>query len=153
MKTNIHFWSYLPQFLEYKCFRKSCIENQNIFFMWNNLFFETRAVYEIMWKNIVDPGRATIRRMRMAYWLSKATHTHSEYVVLATFHCNYGYTNTPQCYVIRTLPVLFSQTLVRNCARLGYYAAGGTRRVTTQKSAVFSYFAGEAWNPRIGKEV
>ena len=52
--------------------------------MLNNLFFENRDVYEIMWKNIVDPCRAhmAIRRMRMAYWISKATNTHSEYVVL-----------------------------------------------------------------------
>ena len=73
--------------------------------MLKNLFFENRAVYEIMWKNIVEPGRAhmTIRRMRMAYWISKATNTHTGYVVLVTFHCNSGYTNTPQRYVIRTL--------------------------------------------------
>ena len=64
--------------------------------------------------------------------------------MLITFHYNNGYTNAPQCYVIRTLPVLFSQTLVRNCALLGHYTAGGTRRVVTQKSAVLSYFVAEA---------
>jgi hypothetical protein len=108
--------------------------------------FENRAVYGITWKDIVDPGRAhmTIRRMRMAYWISKATNAHPEYVVLVTFHCSNGHANTPHCYVIRTLPVLFSQTSVRNCALLGYYASGGTRRVITQKSAVLSYFAAEA---------
>ena len=41
--------------------------------------FENRAVYEIMWKNIVERGRphTTIRRMRIACWVLKATDTHS----------------------------------------------------------------------------
>ena len=44
-------------------------------------------VYEIMWKDIVDPGRAqmTIWRMRIACWIPKATNAHSEYVILVTF--------------------------------------------------------------------
>jgi len=34
---------------------KICIENQNTHFVFNFLFFlENRAVYAIMWKNIVD---------------------------------------------------------------------------------------------------
>ena len=48
---------------------KSCLENQNIRFTSNFFFFENRAVYEIMSKNIVV-GQATdgniIRRMRSA---------------------------------------------------------------------------------------
>jgi len=38
-------------------------------------------VYEIMWNNMVQPGRAQIiRRMRTACLVPKATNTHSEYV-------------------------------------------------------------------------
>jgi hypothetical protein len=33
---------------------KSCRENQNTHFMINNFFFGNSAVYEIMWKNIVE---------------------------------------------------------------------------------------------------
>ena len=33
-------------------------ENQKTYFMFNNPFFEIRAVYEIMWKNFVEPGRS-----------------------------------------------------------------------------------------------
>jgi len=35
-------------------------------------FFENRAVYQIMWKNVVEPGRPqmTIWRMRIAYWIT-----------------------------------------------------------------------------------
>jgi len=39
------------------------------------------AFYEIMWKNIVEPGRPqmTVWRMHIAWWKPKATITHSEY--------------------------------------------------------------------------
>jgi len=40
-----------------------------------------------MWKNIVERGwqQTTIWRMRIAYWIPKATNTHSEYVILIAF--------------------------------------------------------------------
>jgi len=49
--------------------------------------FLNRAVYEIMWKNIVERGRPqlTIWRMRIACWVPKATNTHSEYVIFIAF--------------------------------------------------------------------
>ena len=55
--------------------------------MFSNVFSENRAGYEIMWKNIVewDSPRMTIWRMRMAYWVPKATNTHSQYVLLIAF--------------------------------------------------------------------
>jgi len=50
----------------------------------NNFFFEHRAFYETMWKNIVEPERPRklIWRMRIACCINKATSTHSEYVML-----------------------------------------------------------------------
>ena len=65
---------------------KRCSENRNTHFMFNNIP-ESRAVYEIMWKNAVEPGRSqtTIWRMRIAYWITRATETHSEYVILIAF--------------------------------------------------------------------
>ena len=40
-----------------------------------------------MWKNIVEPAlpQTTIRRMRIACWIPKATKTKSEYVKLTAF--------------------------------------------------------------------
>ena len=39
----------------------SCRENQNTHFMFNNFFFfslfKNRAIYEIMWKNVIQWGR------------------------------------------------------------------------------------------------
>jgi hypothetical protein len=68
---------------------KSCREHQNTHFMFDNCFsfFENRAVYEKMWKNIVQPDRSqtTIWRMRIAWWIPKATNTHSQYVILIDF--------------------------------------------------------------------
>ena len=44
---------------------------------------KNRAVYEIMWKNILERGRPqmTIWRMRIASWIPKVTNTHSQYVI------------------------------------------------------------------------
>jgi hypothetical protein len=42
-----------------------------------------------MWQNMVEPDRATndniIRRMRFACWITKATDTHSEYLIRIAF--------------------------------------------------------------------
>ena len=70
-------------------------------------FFKNRAINEITWKNIVEPGRPqmTILCMRIACWLPKATNTHSEYVILiasTTQQWLYERAST-----LRTLPVLF----------------------------------------------
>ena len=53
-------------------------------------------------------GQATdeniIRLMRIACWIANATDTYSEYEILF-IHGKNGYTNAPQCYITRTLPV------------------------------------------------
>jgi hypothetical protein len=87
MTTSIYFWSRLAQFfLEWEMFQMKCWrENQNTHFMFNN--FEYLAVYEIMWQNIVQPGRLQIKIwcMRIAFWIPNATNTHSECVILIPF--------------------------------------------------------------------
>ena len=57
-----------------------------------------------MWKNIVEPDRPqmTIWRIRMVFWITKATNIHSEYVTML-FHGYNGYGNAPQCYITRTV--------------------------------------------------
>jgi len=39
---------------------KSCRENQNTHFVFSNFFFENGAVYDVILKNILDPGRPKI---------------------------------------------------------------------------------------------
>jgi hypothetical protein len=52
-----------------------------------NTFFENRAVYETMLKHMVEPDMAqmTIRRIRFACWVTKATDTRSVHVLLIAF--------------------------------------------------------------------
>ena len=60
-------------------------ENQNTRFISSNFFSsENRAAYEIMWKNIVLPGRPqmTVWCMRIACWITKVTNIHSDYVII-----------------------------------------------------------------------
>ena len=77
---------------------------------------EIRAVYEIVWKNMVEADRPqmTIWRVRIACWITKVTETHSEYVIQLS-HCDNGYANVPQCYVIRTLPVFRHDFCEQSC--------------------------------------
>ena len=62
------------------------VEKIKTHFIFNN-FFPNVAVYEIMWKNIVEPGRLQMTkwRMRIVCWIPKATNTHSKYVILIAF--------------------------------------------------------------------
>ena len=72
-------------------------------------FSENRAVYEIMRKNTVDPGRpqVTIWRICIASWIPKAKIILSKYVILIAFRCKNCCMNVPQCKVVLTLTVLF----------------------------------------------
>jgi len=89
---------------------RSFRENQNTRFMFNNPPSEDRAVHEIMWNNVVHRERPqmTIWRMRVAWWMTTATDTHSEFLIPKI--------STVTMLVIRTLPVLF--TSVRHPDRL-----------------------------------
>jgi len=66
---------------------KICRENQNTRFTVNIFFHKNRPVHEVLWKNIVERGRQQIIiwRMRIACWITKATNTHSQYVILTAF--------------------------------------------------------------------
>ena len=67
-------------------------ENQNTHFMFNNSFSENHAIYEIMWKNMVEPDRPqmTIWCMRIACRIHTPTNTHSECVILPAFSLQDG---------------------------------------------------------------
>jgi hypothetical protein len=61
----------------------NCRQNQNTQILFNH-FFLNRKVYEIMSGNILQLG-STIRRMRIACWITKATNAHSEYIIRIAF--------------------------------------------------------------------
>jgi len=77
-------------------------------FIFSNFFVENLAVYEVTWENTVAPNRPqmTIRCMRIACCVTKATNTHSKYVKRIAFHGNNDYTQAPRSYVIGEVPVL-----------------------------------------------
>ena len=74
---------------------KTCRGNQYTLYTFKILFFfpENRAVYEIIWENIVEWSRPQMMMWRMwiACWEPKVTDTRSEYVILIAFHGNIGY--------------------------------------------------------------
>ena len=52
------------------------------------LFSENHAVFEVMWKNIVERGRPqmSIRRLHIVCWIPKTINTLLEYVILVASH-------------------------------------------------------------------
>ena len=53
--------------------------------MFNKIFPKNRAVYDVIWKTLVQLEKttddSTKRRMRTASWITKATDTNSEYAI------------------------------------------------------------------------
>jgi hypothetical protein len=99
MKTNIHFWSYLTYFfVERNMFQKKVVDKIETHILCSIAYFWKLCLYEIMWKNIVEPGRhqMTVWHMHFACWIPKATNTYWDYVTLL-FHCNNGCMNALQC--------------------------------------------------------
>jgi hypothetical protein len=87
---------------------KLCKENQNIHSVFSNFIFENCTVGEIMWKQTVERGRPqiTIWCMRFACWITNATKTGPDYLIIIVFDCINGTRNAHQCYGIRTLVAL-----------------------------------------------
>jgi len=80
---------------------KSCRKKSKHIYYIQNLVFENRAVYEIMWKKYRGAGQGTDENTAHAHCV--LDNTHSEYVIRIAFHC----TSPPQCNVTGTLLVLF----------------------------------------------
>jgi hypothetical protein len=84
--------------------------------VFSNLVFspENRAGYEKMWKNMVA-RQATydsiMGRTRIACWITKATSTHREDVILTTFaRQQWLREGVSQCSITRTLAVMLKQS-------------------------------------------
>ena len=70
-----------------KCLRQNLSTKSNTHFVLSNVSFENRAVYKIMWKNVLELGRPhmTTWRTDIACSIPKATNTHLECVILIDF--------------------------------------------------------------------
>ena len=89
MKAYVHLRHLTEFYVEWEMFQTKVVEKLKIHILCSVTFFflENRAIYEKMWKNIVEPSRPqmTIWRMRIACWIPKATDTNSEYIILIDF--------------------------------------------------------------------
>jgi len=109
METNVYFLIISRSaFLRLRNVSDKVVEKVETHFIFSTTFSRIRPVYEIKLRNIVerDMPQITIWYMHIAWWIPKAINTHSEYVKLTAFHCKNGCTKAPQCYIIRTSPVL-----------------------------------------------
>jgi len=71
--------------------------------------FENRAVYDIMWKNIVQPDRPqmTIQRMRVACYTTKATKTQPDYGIFIGFPLQQWLSECMFCYMYIVCPLFY----------------------------------------------
>jgi hypothetical protein len=61
-------------------FQTKVVDKIKTHFTFSTFFFLSHAVYEIMWKNIVEADRPQmILHMRIIYWIPKAANTGLEY--------------------------------------------------------------------------
>jgi hypothetical protein len=75
--------------------------------------------------NMAESDRPQMAVKYGACWVTRATDTHSEHVLLL-FHGNSEYTNVPACYVTSTLPLLFklrTQSRIARVLQLKYLRA------------------------------
>jgi hypothetical protein len=68
-------------------FQTKVVEKIKTHILYPVTFFRKPCLYEIMWKNVLELDRPqmTIWRMRISYWIPKATNVHSECVILIAF--------------------------------------------------------------------
>jgi hypothetical protein len=100
-----------PFLLEMKNFWDKFVEEIKIHILCSvNIFRKSYRLYENMLKNTVVRGRPqmTIWRVHIACWINNFTITNRSCVIFLLFHSNNGCTNAPQCYVVRSLTVLFA---------------------------------------------
>ena len=115
MKTRVHLYP-AEFFLEWEMFQTKVEEKIRRHFMLDNVSSENRAIFEPVWQKYGTAGQATdditIRRMRLARWMTKATDTHSEYVILIVYHSNNDYAIAPQCYVYTYIACLVDSSYI-----------------------------------------
>jgi hypothetical protein len=89
MKTYVHLWQYLAEFfVECEVFQTKVVEKSKHILCSITFFWESCR----LWDNVEKYGAARqatddniIRRMRLACWITKATDTHSEFVIFIAF--------------------------------------------------------------------
>ena len=89
---------------------KSCRESQDPHFVFSN-FFSRKS--RLLWDNVekyCTARQATddyiIQRIPFAFWITKATDTYSEYIIVIVFRANSGFISSPVFCVCTYIPSL-----------------------------------------------
>jgi hypothetical protein len=118
VKTFSHLWKYLAElFLEWEVFEITRVEEIKIHSLCSVTVF--RKSYRL-WDNVEKCGGAREATNDKSPRAQAPAHTHARTYTRAHTHthtcffffCSGGYANTPYCYVIRLLPVLFYSQLI-----------------------------------------
>jgi hypothetical protein len=92
--------------LEWGVSSKSCSENQNTHFVFSNYISKIVPFMRQCGKILQSAAGHRLNGACAFHAGYLRLQIHPGCVILIVFHCNNGCTNAPQCYVIRTLPVL-----------------------------------------------
>jgi len=123
--TYVHLWkitrSFLPRMRNFLDI--SCRENKNTCFRFKNFLPENINFYKITCKTYSTNREATddnkIRRIRFAWWISKATDSHTEYVTLIAFQRQQWLLWTRLCVMfIRKFSVLYCKIRRIKCTSI-----------------------------------
>ena len=104
IKIDVHLCWYLAEFfLEWELFQTKVVQKVKTHILCSTTVFRTLCrLWECEKKKCGTAGQATngniILRMHFVCWITKATDSHSEYVILSVFYGKDGYANAPQCY-------------------------------------------------------
>jgi hypothetical protein len=107
MKTNLHLRLYLPHFFsEWEMFQTKVVHKIKTHILCSVPFtWKSCLLWDKMGK-YGRHGRATdeniVRRVHFAVWITKATDTRSEYLILTVLNSNSGYANTPYYTLTRS---------------------------------------------------
>ena len=74
--------------------------------------------------------------MCFACWITKATDTHTEYVILTAFHSSSGYVNEPQCCVYMYIASLGNTVLLCSFFLCFFFKILGLRLIQEKLKSV-----------------
>jgi hypothetical protein len=85
--TYVHLWHLAQFFFEWEMFPIKVVEDKKRHILCSITFFENCAVYEIMWKNMVEPEmtQMTIEHgICFEFWINTAVHLHGKRIANRT---------------------------------------------------------------------
>ena len=127
-------------------FQTKVVEKINKHILRSTSFFFKSAIYEIMWKTVIERGRPqmTTWSVRIACSIPKATNTHSEYVTLIAFPVQQWLheRSSVSCYSI--MPVFLKTRINVSCIYRLFLPQGEHTPSTSARSIGFVLYGNRA---------